>query len=257
MDSYSRQRVNYDSIAHLYDEPRRDYAPDQQLTRFLSERSLAPSSVRALDMGCGTGKQVAANHAAYPAMSVFGSDLFAGMLGQARRRSDVPLVQGDSSCSPFRAASIDYISNQFSYQHVLDKPAMLAETYRLLRSGGRFVMTNIDPWSMRNWAIYTYFPAAWDRDILDFLSADAFTDLMRQIGFVNIAVSRRHQPVSEPLPQYFAYASQRFRNSQFMCISDDDYARGVATLKAELSQRGDSATIASEICFVTICGDKP
>jgi len=256
MDRYTRQRVNYDSIAHLYDEPRRDYAPAPELAQYLEDCSLDPADVRLLDMGCGTGKQVAANRVGYPNMHIIGMDLFAGMLGQACQRSDVPLIQGDSSCPPFRAASFDYISNQFSYQHVLDKPAMIAETYRLLRSSGRFVMTNIDPWTMPKWAIYTYFPAAWDRDVLDFLPSDAFTDLMRQMGFVNIAVSRRHQAVTEPLPQFVAYASQRFRNSQFMCISDEDYAQGVATLKAELVQRGDSATISSEICFITISGDK-
>jgi ubiquinone/menaquinone biosynthesis C-methylase UbiE len=38
-----------------------------------------------------------------------------------------------------------YITNQFSYPHVLDKPGMILETYCVLKPGGRFVMTNIDP----------------------------------------------------------------------------------------------------------------
>src|SRR5688572_24394580 len=160
----SQQRVNYDTIAHLYDEPLRDHAPDPELAHFLEDHTLDPADVRILDMGCGTGKQVTANRAAYPDMHIIGVDLFGGMLAQARQRTDVSLVQGDSSRPPFRDNTFDYISNQYSYAHVLDKPRMIAETHRLLRQGGRFVMTNIDPWSMRNWLLYYYFPAAWDRD---------------------------------------------------------------------------------------------
>jgi SAM-dependent methyltransferase len=127
-------------------------------------------------------------------MHIIGADLFGGMLTQARQRTDVPLVQGDSSRPPFRDTTFDYISNQYSYAHVLDKPRMIAETYRLLRRGGRFVMTNIDPWAMRNWLLYYYFPVAWDRDVIDFLPIETFTDLMQQVGFENISVSRHTKP---------------------------------------------------------------
>lgn len=56
------QRVNYDKIAHLYDEPLRDYGVDGNLLAFVTERpDIDPSSLAVLDVGCGTGKQQTAN----------------------------------------------------------------------------------------------------------------------------------------------------------------------------------------------------
>ena len=258
MSWVARQRVNYDTIAHQYDEPLRDHAPDPNLARFIEERSARSADLRLLDMGCGTGKQVAANRSAYPDATIIGSDLFAGMLTQAQRRNaDVTLVQGSSAAPPFRAHSFDYISNQFSYQHVLDQPRMIADTFRLLKSGGRFVMVNIDPWRMSGWWIYQYFPVAQQRDLVDFLPIDTFTDLMRQVGFVNITANRVHQHDPQPLTQFLAYASDRWRTSQLLCIPDSAYDQGLAKLKADLAQHGDAATADSEFCLVTVSGDKP
>ena len=54
----SKQRLNYDRIAHLYDEPIRDYNVDPNLVDFLAQQ---PQSKRILDLGCGTGKQLTAD----------------------------------------------------------------------------------------------------------------------------------------------------------------------------------------------------
>src|SRR5688572_12410527 len=155
-------RVNYDQIAHLYDEPVRDYAVDPMLLAYLEERpDLSPSTMRILDVGCGTGKQQTANHGRFPAMTVVGLDRFSGMLQQARRRGPaVHWLQGDAPTLPFADSSFDFASNQFSYHHIHNQPRFLQEVYRVLRPGGRFAMFNIDPWAMPNWVIYQFFPAA-------------------------------------------------------------------------------------------------
>jgi hypothetical protein len=59
----SGQRVDYDHIAHLYDEPLRDHAPDPGLAEHLFEH-LQPgaSSLHVLNMGCSTGKWIALLH---------------------------------------------------------------------------------------------------------------------------------------------------------------------------------------------------
>lgn len=44
----STHRVKYDLIAHLYDEPGRDYDIDPHLVQFLSERTNSPSRQRDL-----------------------------------------------------------------------------------------------------------------------------------------------------------------------------------------------------------------
>jgi SAM-dependent methyltransferase len=255
----SSQRVNYDLIAPLYDEPLRDHNIDPNLIRFLSEQTtLRSSDIRILDMGCGTGKQLSANREQFPDQLMVGLDLFQGMLRQAQKRcTAIAWVQGDSSKPPFKDNSFDYITNQFSYPHVLDKPKMIVETYRVLKPGGRFVMTNLDPWSMPGWIVYMYFPAARQRDFKDFLPVEEFAAMMNEAGFSNIQISRQHRHDREDLKQFVEYASQRYRTSQLMAIQDSDYQAGIAKLIEEIRKCGDNTWADSEICLVTLTGDKP
>ena len=117
------RRVDYDRIAHLYDEPLRAHALDPNLVQFLNERpDLAPEQTRILDIGCGTGTQLAANRARFPGMFAVGLDLFGGMLRIARRRApSVAWVRGDGARMPFKPDGFDYVTNQFSYHHIPDK----------------------------------------------------------------------------------------------------------------------------------------
>ena len=265
------QRLNYNQIAHLYDEPLRDYAVDPNLLAYLKERPvLSPGEARVLDVGCGTGKQLTSNSSQFPEMSLAGLDLFAGMLNIARKRRTllssgrtcgpalrgpgVGWVQGDSANIPFAAKSFDYAYSQFAYAHFLKKERMIQEIYRGLKFGGRFVMSNIDPWRMENWAIYQYFPAARVLDEQDFLPVERFTTLMEEAGFANLQVQRNHWRPEEKLTDFLAYASQRHRTSQFMALDDEAYQAGLQRIKQDLVE--GRQTVMSEVCLVTVTGDK-
>lgn len=252
----SQQRVNYDTIAHLYDEPIRDHAVDENLAQFLAARPFL-TSVRILDMGCGTGKQLAANQSHFPGVTMVGMDLFAGMLRQAQWRGQgVCWVQADNMGAPFAAGSFHYITNQFSYPHVQDKRRFLAETYRLLPPDGRFVLTNIDPWSMPRWAIYRYFPAAFTLDEQDFLPVDRLVAMLGEVGYGRVTFSRRHIAAPTSLADFQAYALARHRTSQFIAMADADYAAGLAAIERDRQQWGDTAVIDSEVCLLTIICEK-
>jgi len=255
---FSSQRVNYDLIAHLYDEPGRDYELDQNLMDFLNARKdHLCSAVRILDMGCGTGKQLTVNHNHFPDPQMVGLDLFHGMLKQAQRRSkDIQWIEGDSAAPPFAKNSFDYITNQFSYHHVQDKNGMITSIFQLLKLNGRFVITNLDPWSMPGWIVYKFFPSARKRDLMDFLPINELRALMEKTGFYNIRVKHQHRHTKEKLSDFLNYASQRHRTSQLMAIRGDEYEAGVAMLKASVQQLGNDAHIASEFCLVWISGDK-
>lgn len=255
----STHRVNYDLIAHLYDEPGRGYNTDPNLVKFLSERTDDhPYPLHILDIGCGTGKQLTANHNGFPEMPMTGLDLFHGMLQQARKRcGDINWIQGDSTAPPFGDSSFDYITNQFSYHHVQDKNRMITSVFRILKPNGRFVITNLDPWSMPEWIVYRFFPSAKQRDLLDFLPVEELTTLMEQTGFCDIRVSYQHSASEENLNGFLKYASQRHRTSQLMAIQDDEYESGIARLKANVIKLGNHASISSEICLAWIIGDKP
>ena len=138
-------RVDYDAIAHLYDEPRRDHAPDRLLEKFLAERRSGPSAdVRVLDVGCGTGKQLASNRARFGKMTLVGVDRSAGMLRIARaREAGVAWIQGDAQALPVGSRTVDYATNQFSYPHISDKTQFVSEIFRVLRPGGRLLIADM------------------------------------------------------------------------------------------------------------------
>jgi ubiquinone/menaquinone biosynthesis C-methylase UbiE len=253
----SKQRLNYNQIAHLYDEPVRDHHLDTNLVSYLDQRSDNSEIIRILDLGCGTGKQLAANYTELSDLQMVGLDLFAGMLQEARKRQKrIPWIQGDSANPPFRTNSFDYITNQFSYQHVQHQEKLIHEIYRLLKPGGRFVMSNIDPWNMTGWLIYQFFPATWELDSQDFLPVEDFVALMKTAGFSNIQVVRRQHQPGTTLGELYAYVSQRFRTSQFMAITDEPYRAGVQRVKQRIELSSSDLPIQSELCFLTISGDK-
>lgn len=255
----SAHRVNYDLIAHHYDEPGRDYDTDPKLIQFLEERAdQPPSCIRILDMGCGTGKQLSANRIKFSEIHIVGLDLFHGMLLQARnRRSDIDWIQGDNTAPPFVDSSFDYITNQFSYHHVRNKSRMIAETFRILKHGGRFTITNLDPWSMPGWIVYKYFPKSQQLDFADFLPIDELGLLMREVGFANIQIKRQHRYKEESLGEFLDYANQRHRTSQLIALADNEYEEAISKLKKCVARLGNHSRTSSEICLVWVTGDKP
>lgn len=251
--------INYDLIAHLYDEAARDHVPDPGLVSFVQENpQISPHYVGVLDVGCGTGKQLAAILDKFPCAFSVGLDRFSGMLNIARQRSaQGAWVQGDGAALPFRAGTFDYICNQFSYHHVPDKSLLLSEIFRVLRPGGRFAMMNIDPWSMEEWDIYQFFPEARALDSEDFLPVDDFVTLMEHAGFSKISVNRETLHVSREVDDFLAFASQRHRASQFMALSDAEYRDGIARIANALATaQGHHLLIESEVCLIKVVGDK-
>ena len=252
-------RVDYDEIARRYDEPSRDHDVDANLIAFVNEPpSITASDLRILDVGCGTGKQLLANRVAIPEATVVGADLSIGMLQIARKRCpEAAWVQGDGTRLPFRSDAFHYVSNQFSYPHMQHKERLVSEVLRVLRPGGRFVVTNIDPWAMDGWVLYRFFPAARVLDRRDFMTADEFTGVMHGAGFVNIELDREHRSTRESLGEYLAFASERHRTSHFMAMSDEDYRAGVRRLEQAAVAAPPGDTVPSEFCLITIRGDKP
>ena len=251
-------RIDYDRVAQLYDEPERDHVVDSNLLAFLASSAESRSTFRILDIGCGTGKQLAVNRQRFPHILMVGLDRFAGMLRIARRRCpDVLWVQGDGASLPLSSVAFDYITSQFAYPHVRNTGQLLRELCRTLKPGGRFVMTNIDPWSMPEWIIYRYFPEAFALDQQDFVPVDQFVSLMHEAGFQDVRVARDELTRQESVGTFLEFATTRHRASQLMAISDEAYTAGLRRVRAALAEgRDQEVFVRSEFVLVTIVGHK-
>lgn len=99
---------------------------------------------RVLDVGCGTGALLAAIRDAAPGATALGVDLAPEMLAAARATlgPGAPLAAADAARLPFRTASFDAVVSSSSFHYWPDPAAGLAELRRVLRPGGRLVITD-------------------------------------------------------------------------------------------------------------------
>ncbi len=188
-----------------------------------------------------------------------GADRFRGMLRVAGETcSSVGWVQADGASLPFGTASLHYATNQFSYQHIRNTERLLGELYRVLKPGGRFVMTNIDPWSMTDWIIYRYFPEALEMDYRDFLPIERFVDLMEGTGFSAVRATPTCLSKKEELREFLAFARDRHRASQLMAIPDGAYETGIEKLEHGVANlEGSDAIVEYDFVLVVVSGEKP
>lgn len=102
---------------------------------------------RVLDCGTGAGHTALAMARA-GAAAVLGVDVTAEMVAAAaslaaeRGLANVTFECADAAALPFADRSFDVVTNRQSCHHYLDLPAALAETARLLKPGGVFLLVD-------------------------------------------------------------------------------------------------------------------
>ncbi len=250
----TRYGVDYDEIAREYDrQPFRTKEVDPDFLSLLTRGD--PARLAVLDVGCGTGNQLVAN-AAHDARPRFvGLDPFAAMLAEARKKSAaIAWVRGEGQRLPFAGASFDLVTSQFSFHHVEEKEAMLAEVVRVLKQGGTFVMRNVHPHASRASTLYRFFPRALETDLVAFPSEERYRGLFAALVDVTVDVERR------AFSRSLSSVAERFRRksdcSHLHVLADEEWRAGLAAIDVEIAKRGSEAEIADEIALVRIAGAK-
>lgn len=132
----------FDGVAKHYDRTNNVLsAGNALLWRAATVRAVAPEAgERILDIAAGTGTSSAALHR--NGARVVGLDFSTGMVEQARKRhKKIEFIQGDAQQLPFGDNEFDAVTISFGLRNINDPRAALSEMYRVLKPGGRLVIT--------------------------------------------------------------------------------------------------------------------
>ena len=183
-------RREYRVLAASYDRMWERYVRDSTALA-LAEFPTAPA-LRVLDIGCGTGVLLRRVLDADATRSAIGVDITMNMLRQASQRlpNTVPLVCASGDAVPLRAASADLVVSTNALHYMRDPIEMLREAHRLLVPGGTVIVSD--------WCRDYGMMRALDRVLrwvdaahVATLNGETLRQLLRDVGFENVRVSRR------------------------------------------------------------------
>lgn len=132
----------FDGVAKRYDLTNQVLsAGNAALWRVATVKAVDPKpGERILDVACGTGTSTVA--LTRKGATAVGLDFSTGMIMEARRRHPgIEFVQGDATALPFGDGEFDAVTVSFGLRNVKDPHLALAEMFRVLKPGGRVVIT--------------------------------------------------------------------------------------------------------------------
>src|SRR5918911_2098697 len=187
-------------------------------TRDLAARLAALGPARVLKTAAGTGVATRALACALPAgAAIVATDLNRPMLDLAAARLETAEViweQADALALPFVDGAFDAVACQFGAIYFPDRAAAYREAWRVLRRGGRFVLSVWDRLERNELAhlVDEAVAARFPEDPPRFLArvpygyhdADAILDELRAAGFVEVAVETVARRGRAPSPLHAA-----------------------------------------------------
>ena len=171
-ERFSRAALEYDRRATLQRE-QTEHVYAQALTVF------SPAA-RVIDLGCGTGYFAELAEHKRPKWKIFGVDLAFGMCRKAAERCTS--IQADAVALPFAEASCDGVVSSLCLQWITDLPKAASEIARVLKPGGKVVITTFSDQTLRELRRSMQF-ADLPMTLLSMYSPEQYAQAFRAYGF--------------------------------------------------------------------------
>lgn len=232
---FDRAAATYDDVASL----------QREMADCLLKRIPGMARGTMVDLGCGTGDTLA-KLADQTSLELTGVDLSAAMLEHARTKvPTATLLKADLQHLPFEDAAFDWAVSNAALQWC-DATTALTEMFRILRPGGRLLLTTFGPATLHQWRdAMSAISDAHDR-VHRFPSAENLLKIMQQAGFTEVEFheQRRDQnfnSVSEMLDSIRKLGATNARRDRAAGLSGRQWLR---QLKETLeSQRNGSGRL--------------
>ena len=228
-------RTDFGRLAERYDELR----PADELwweTVELLVRLGDLRGRRVLDVGCGTGRLLAALVERF-ACKAWGVDVSPEMLDVARARlpRGVALREAAGERLPFRDGWFERVTMTLVAHH-LDRPRAFAEARRVLGGEGRLALLTFDPASFERYYLTAYFPSILEIDRARFPTAEALERDLGGAGFATVSETAHER--KNTISREEALARVRGRHiSTFQLLSEEEYEEGLSRAERELPER--------------------
>jgi ubiquinone/menaquinone biosynthesis C-methylase UbiE len=156
------------------------------------------------------------------------------MLAVARSRGgSVQFSQGSAEAIDLPPISFDLVFSVDVIHHVTDRPAYYNQARRVLAPGGRICTVTDSAWIIRHrQPLSTYFPETVEPELARYPRISSLCEMMSQAGFVEIEETSVES--SYALDDIQIYRDKAF--SALHLISDEDWARGIARMEADLEK---------------------
>ncbi len=164
------------------------------------DRSAAVEGEVCIDLGCGKGTDlIRLRESVGERGFVYGVDISEGMLSKAQKSIDkfqytnVRLIRSELEQLPIDSFAADLVISNCAINHAKDKRAVWSEIHRVLKRGGRFVVSDIyamDPVPQE----YADDPVAVSECWAGAITKDVYMKILTEQGFKNVRIEEESKP---------------------------------------------------------------